>query len=141
MGKHTSYQRQQARIQRNHVSPVMRGIGCIMIVLIPILAYGSSVYLVNYGVRSGWPIPLASLGAPHIYPLLWKLGGLTIILNYIQAQNNLVANLFFTVTITIVIFGIMAIIYGAIYRIFGPSQYGPTDVPPIRGVKVKRYKR
>jgi len=24
MGKHTSYQRQQARIQRNHVSPVMR---------------------------------------------------------------------------------------------------------------------
>jgi hypothetical protein len=141
MGKHTSYQRQKERVQRNQVNPVMRGIGCILIVLIPILAYGSAVYLVNYGERSGWPIPLVWLGTPGIYPLLWKLGGLTVVLNYIQAQNNLVANLIFAIAIAIVIFGILAIIYGAIYRIFGPPQYGPTDVPPMRGVKVKRYKR
>ena len=25
--------------------------------------------------------------------------------------------------------------------IIGPPQYGPTDVPPVRGRKVKRYKR
>lgn len=141
MGRYTSYQRPKPKVDRNQVNPVMRGIGCILIVLIPILAYGSSVYLVNYGIQKGWPIPLAWLGTPEIYPLLWKLSGLTVILNYIQAQNNLWANLVFALVMTIFIFGIMAIIYGFIYKIFGPPEYGPTDVPPIRGVKVKRYKR
>ena len=141
MGRYTSYQKPKPKVDRNQVNPVMRGIGCILIVLIPILAYGSAVYLVNYGIRTGWPIPLAWLGAPEIYPLLWKLSGLTVILNFVHAQNNLWANLVFAFAISIVIFGIMAIIYGFIYKLFGPPEYGPTDVPPIRGVKVKRYKR
>lgn len=141
MGRYTSYQKEKAKVQRNQVNPVMRGIGCILIFLIPIIAYGSSVYLVNYGVSRAWPIPPDWLGTPEVYPILFKLGGLRVILNYIQAQNNLVANLVFTVAIAIVIFGLMAIIYGVIYKLFGPAQYGPTDAPPIRGVKVKRYKR
>jgi hypothetical protein len=119
----------------------MRGIGCILMVVVPIIAYGSAVYLVDYGVRRAWPIPLVWLGAPDIPPVLWKLAGLSAILNYIQSQNNLVANLVFALTLTIVIFGIMAIIYGFLYKLFGPPEYGPTDVPPVRGRKVKRYKR
>ena len=141
MGKYTSYQREKAKAKRNEVNPVMRGIGCILIVLVPILAYGTAVYLVDYGVRSGWPIPLTWLGSVEIPPLLLKLGGLTVIWNFLVAQNNLEANLLFAFAITIVIFGVLAVIYGFIYRIFGPSQYGPTDIPPIRGRKVKRYKR
>ena len=141
MGRYTSYQKQKPKVNRNQVNPVMRGIGCILIVLIPILAYGTSVYVVNYGVSRGWPIPINWLGAPPIHPFLWKLTGLNLILTYIQAQNNLIANLVFAFTISVVIFGIMAILYGFIYKMFGPPEYGPTDVPPIRGVKVKRYKR
>ena len=141
MGRYTSYQKQKERAQRNQVHPVMRGIGCILLVLVPILAYGTSIYAVNYGVRRGLPIPVNWLGAPDIPPILWKLGGLTVALNYIQAQNNLVANLFFALAITIVIFGILSILYGFMYRFFGPPEYGPTDMPPERGRKVKRYKR
>jgi hypothetical protein len=141
MGRYTSYQREKAKAKRNEVNPVMRGIGCVLIVLVPILAYGTAVYAVNYGVRSGWPIPATWLGIIEIPPLLLKLAGLTVIWNFLRAQNNLTANLVFAAAITIVIFGILAIIYGFTYRLFGPSQYGPTDVPPIRGQKVKRYKR
>ncbi len=141
MGRYTSYQKQKQRVNRNQVNPVMRGIGCILLVLIPILAYGSSIYVVNYGVSKGWPLPINWLGTPPIAPILWKLTGLDLILTYIQAQNNLIANLVFAFVITIVLFGIMAILYGFIYKMFGPPEYGPTDVPPIRGVKVKRYKR
>jgi hypothetical protein len=141
MGRHTSYQRQKQRALRGQIHPVMRGIGCILMVIVPIISYGSAVLLVNYGVRSGWPIPPNWLGTPTFHQLLWRLSGLQVILNFLQAQTNLVANLFFAIALTVLIFGIMAIIYGFIFKLFGPPEYGPTDVPPIRGVKVKRYKR
>jgi hypothetical protein len=69
-----------------------------------------------------------------------KLGGLRPVWDFIISQTNLIANLFFAVGIAIVIFGAMSIIYGIMFRMMGPPQYGPTDAPPIR-VKVKRYKR
>jgi hypothetical protein len=142
MGKYTTYRKQpEKKVNRDEVHPVMRGIGCILLVLVPILAYGMAVYLVDYGVHKGWPYPAAWLGTISIPPLLRELGGLTIIWNFLQAQNNLIANLAFAVVITIVVFGILSIIYGLTYRLFGPPQYGPTDIPPIRGRKIKRYRR
>jgi hypothetical protein len=141
MGRYSSYQKQKPKVNRDEVHPVMRGIGCILLVLVPILAYGTSVYLVDYGVSKGWPIPATWLGIINIPPLLQKLAGLTVIWNFLQAQNNLTANLIFAFAVTILIFGILAIIYGFTYRLFGPPEYGPTDIPPERGRKVKRYKR
>jgi hypothetical protein len=141
MGRYTSYQKPKPKPKRDEVHPVMRGIGCILLVLVPILAYGSAGYLVNYGVGKGWPIPIAWLGMVDIPPFLLKLGGLAVVWNYLRAQNNLMANLVFAFTITVVIFGILAVLYGFMYRLFGPPEYGPTDVPPERGRKVKRYKR
>ena len=140
MGKYSSHARIPEKPRNVGVHPVMRGIGCIMIVLVPILAYGSAVLLVNYGFSRGWPIPGGWYGPPTIHPLLLKLQGLTPIWNFLRLQNNLIANLIFAVVITVVIGGLMAIIYGYIYTLFGPPRYGPTDVPPIR-IKVKRYKR
>ena len=141
MGRYTSYQREKAKAKRNEVNPVMRGIGCILIVLVPILAYGTAVYLVDYGVHKGLSIPATWLGMVNIPPLLLKLTGLSVVWSFLQAQNNLTANLVFALAIAIVIFGILAIIYGFIYRFSGPPEYGPTDMPPVRGRKVKRYKR
>jgi hypothetical protein len=140
MGRHTSFQRERARAQRNQIHPVMRGIGCVLLVLVPIISYGSAVYLVNYGVRSGWPIPPNWLGTPEVHPFLRRFAGLNVILDFLQAQTNLIANLIFALALAVLIFGILAIIYGFVFKLFGPPQYGPTDVPPIR-VKVKRYKR
>jgi hypothetical protein len=140
MGKYTTHSRQAPKPRNVGVHPVMRGIGCIMIVVVPLLAYGAAVLLVNYGLRQGWPIPSTWLGSVTIHPLLLGLRNLAPIWNFLLQQNNLVANLIFAVAITIVIGGIMSILYGYIYSIFGPPRYGPQDAPPIR-VKVKRYKR
>lgn len=143
MGKYTSHSRQPSKPRPSDlgVHPVMRGIGCIMMIVVPIVAYGISILLVNYGAAHGWPIPPGWFGPPDIHPLLWKLEGLHSILVFLQSQNNLEANLFFTIIITIIFGGIMSIIYGYIYTLFGPPRYGPQDAPPMRGVKVKRYKR
>lgn len=120
---------------------MMRGIGCIMMVVVPILAYGLAILLVNYGARRGWPIPQEWFGPIAIPPLLWNLQGLRPILQFLQAQNNLEANLIFAVVLVILIGGIMTMIYGYMHTLFGPPKYGPQDAPPLRGVKVKRYKR
>lgn len=122
------------------VHPVMRGIGCIMMVIVPILAYGVSLLLVDYGTRNGWPIPPDWLGTPTFNPLLWRISGVASILPFLQAQTNLTANLIFTAAITIVTGGLMSVLFGYIYQIFAPPRYGPTDVPPPR-IKTKRYKR
>jgi hypothetical protein len=118
----------------------MRGIGCIMMVVVPILSWGLAVLLVNYGTRQDWPIPPSWFGRIEIHPLLLRLEGLRPVWNFLMAQQNLVAHLVFTVAIIIVIGGVMSVIYGYLYSIFGPPQYGPQDAPPIR-IKVKRYKR
>jgi len=109
-------------------------------VVVPILAYGIAVLLVNYGYAHGWPIPSTWFGPPKFPDLLWKLQGLQVILNFLTAQNNLKANVIFTIALIIVIGGIMSMIYGYMYTLFGPPRYGPQDEPPIR-VKVKRYRR
>lgn len=140
MGKYTSVRKAAPPPRNQEVHPLMRGIGCIMMIIVPILAYGSAVLLVNYGVSRGWPIPPSWLGTPTFHPLLWRLQGLTTVLGFLQSQTNLMANLVFAIAITVVIGGIMAIIYGYIYKLFGPPQYGPTDAPPER-VKVKKYTR
>jgi len=139
MGKYSSNAHRKAAPPRNRIPPAVRGIGCITMVLVPVLAYGTAILLVNGPGRS-WPIPATWFGAPHLPAIMFKLQGLSPITGFLMAQNNLTANLVFAVAITLVIYAVMSIIYGYIYNMFGPSKYGPTDVPPPR-VKTKKYTR
>lgn len=140
MGRYTSYQRQKPTGQRGQVHPVMRGIGCILFAIVPLISYGVAVLLVNYGAKNGWPIPPNWLGTPTIHPLLLRLQGMRVIWDFLLRQSNLMANLIFALAIAVVIFGVLSIIYGYMFKLMGPPEYGPTDVPPVR-IKVKRYKR
>jgi hypothetical protein len=140
MGKYTTHSRQAPKRRSYGVHPVMRGIGCIMMIVVPILAYGLALFLVDYGIRQGWPIPSTWLQPITIHPLLFRLRGLTPVWNFLLVQDNLMAVMVFTIAIIVVIGGLMSIIFGYLYSLFGPPRYGPLDAPPIR-VKVKRYKR
>ena len=140
MGKYTTYKHTPPKPRNLGVHPVMRGIGCIMMIVVPLLSYGIALFLIDYGIRNGWPLPPSWLQPLNIHPLLLRLRGLDPVWNFLLRQDNLIAILVFTIGITIVIGGLMSVLYGYIYSLFGPPQYGPQDAPPIR-VKVKRYKR
>jgi hypothetical protein len=140
MGKYTFYRNPPPKPRDLGVHPVMRGIGCIMMILVPIVAYGASLFVIDYGIRNGWPIPPEWLGRITIPAWLMQWGNLGPLWSFLSAQNNLIAVVIFTIVITIVIGGLMSIIYGYLYALFGPPQYGPQDAPPIRA-KVKRYRR
>lgn len=139
MGKYSSQSRSRPGPDRNQVPPLVRGIGCITFVLVPAISYGIADFVVR-GPAAGWGIPPEWLGPPAIPSLLLALNGLTPIWNYLLSVQNLTANLIFAVAITIIIGGFMAIVYGYVYAMFGPSKYGPQDVPPPR-VKTKKYTR
>jgi len=121
------------------VHPVMRGIGCIMMIIVPVLAYIASDLLIESGFGRG-VIPPAWYQRIQFPPFLMQLSGLAVVLRAIGRIEHLPANLVFTTVIVIIVGGVMSIFYGYVYSLFGPSKYGPTDEPPIR-VKVKRYKR
>ncbi len=140
MGKYTTYRTQPPKPRNVGVHPIVRGIGCIMMIVVPILAYGFAILLVNYGISRGWPLPASWLGIPTIPQFLLGIRVLAPFWNFLLVQNNLIANLVFAIVLTIIIGGLMSILYGYIYTIFGPPLYGPQDAPPIR-TKVKRYKR
>ena len=68
MGKYSSYSRPKPKPRNVGVHPVMRGIGCIMMVVVPILSYGIAALLVNYGATHGWPIPAEWFGPLSVHP-------------------------------------------------------------------------
>jgi hypothetical protein len=140
MGKYTSQVKQKETPRVRGVHPIMKGLGCVIMIIVPILSYGVAILIVDIGVQRAWPIPAEWLGTPQFHPWLWKLSGLAYILGWLQTQTNLYANFVFAIGVGTVIGGIMAIFFGYLYRMAGPSEYGPLDVPPAR-VKVKRYKR
>jgi hypothetical protein len=109
-------------------------------VIIPLLSYGIAVYWIQEGLPGSTLIPPSLLGPPNIPPFFFSSPALSPIANFLQGQNNLSANLIFAVAFAMIIGGFMAIVYGYVYSMFGPSKYGPTDVPPPR-VKTKKYTR
>lgn len=140
MGKYTSMSKKKETPRVTGVNPIMKGLGCFIFILVPPISYAIAMLLVQVGVQQGWPLPPAWLGYVKIHPVIKSLEGLTPVYNMIESQANLVATLVFAFGVMVVIGGIMAIFFGYLYKFFGPSEYGPHDVPPIR-VKVKRYKR
>lgn len=140
MGKYHSNSRNRAPIVRNQIPAVVRGIGCLTMVIIPLLSYGIAVYWIENGLPGSALIPPNLLGQPNIPPIFFSSPVLARIAGFLQSQNNLSANLLFAVAFAMIIGGFMAVVYGYVYSMFGPSKYGPTDVPPPR-VKTKKYSR
>lgn len=142
MGKYRTNSSRRPTPPRNRVPPLMRGLGCITMVLVPVFSYGLAVYWIENGLPGTQLIPPGWMGPPTIPPLLLNLQGpvMVPIWTFLQAQQNLTANLAFALAIAFIIGGFMAIIYGYIFSMFGPSKYGPQDVPPPR-VKTKKYTR
>ncbi len=95
------------------IHPVWQGIGCLMMVLIPIISYAAAVILVDANIQNRWvPIPPEFIGPPG-RPLLYSQLGVTVLLSMFG-------------------FIIFVIFYTILYRVTGPPRLGPTDAPPIR---------
>jgi hypothetical protein len=140
MGKYTSQIRKPPVKKGESPHSIWRGIGCLMMVLIPILSIALAHETIQYGIENEWLIPYQLLGYPVLPDFFYKVRILRMVFLPITRVENLYAWAAFTVGYMIVIGGIISVVYAVVYRYFGPPRYGPFDEPPPK-VKVKKYTR
>lgn len=99
------------------IHPVWQGIGCIMLILIPIMAYAGAVLLVQANLEYHWvPMP-ASLSRTVSIPNIGEV-------------EYLYLNLLVAAVLALVGFALLVALYAFIYRIVGPPRLGPLDADP-----------
>jgi len=126
MARYESYQtpknnRDSKGAKTSYVHPIWRGIGFAMIVLTPIMGWFSSVLIFDLNRQNKW------LAIPRDLLVSTK-------------DPYLLIKIILAVVISLLIFLVFQLITFFLYRITGPSRYGPLDVPPVR-YSGKRYKR
>lgn len=141
MGKYDSLNRRRKSKPTETTHPIWRGIGCLMIVIMPVIAFGFAVITLEAALAQDWPIPRQFLGYVSLPDFLYNSRILIPILNSITSVENLMAYIVFTFIYVVILGAILSFVYAIAYRLVGPPVYGPLDVPPPRGFKPKRYKR
>ena len=129
--------RSKPKIERPH--PVWRGIGCILMIVVPIISFG----IAELTVQSTWAqkyVPYQLLGYPVMPAILWKPGFLDPVLGFIQGLPNFYGVLAFFLLYLIVIGAFVAVGNAYLYKTLGPPRYGPQDAPPPK-IKARPYKR
>ena len=140
MTKHRTYERQPNPVRRKEPHPIWRGIGCLIMLLVPALSLGISVLLIEMALSLGIQLPPGLLGYPLMPNILFRVPGLVAILNWIHSINNLYAILVGAFAIAIILASLLALGYAFLYRLVGPPRYSPLDAPPPN-IKVRKYKR
>lgn len=122
MTKYQQYwQERKPRPQKHQVHPIWAGIGIILMILTPILAYASTLVLLMENAKRRWFAIPPDMIAPGADPYLY-------------------VKIILTVFFIIVFSAIFMLITFALYSLFGPSRYGPLDVEPT-AYRGPRYRR
>ena len=102
------------------IHPIWRGIGFLLIILIPIISYFAGLLVIDANkIHNYVAIP----------PDLINTNG----------DAFLFVKIIMTVVIAFVIYMVFMLITLVAFRLFGPAQYGPTDAPPPRRKIHRRY--
>ncbi len=119
MGKYDRFQEVQVMKKKPAgVHPIWRGIGCLLMLIIPVISYAGAMVLLQANRQKGWIRVPAELAVPL---------DLRLFVLPITIIELLVTILFLLALVLIVM-----IVYSLTYRVAGPPRYGPTDAPPPR---------
>jgi hypothetical protein len=142
MGRYEKYEIRKRVVKKaSEPHPVWRGIGCLIIILLPIISYALADATIQIGINAHWSfLPYELIGAPRFPDFVWKYWQLAALAGPITKIDNLYANLMLTGIYAIVLGGLTSLGYSIVYRYIGPPRYGPQDVPPPK-IKTKPYKR
>lgn len=122
------------------IHPVWRGIGFLMMVLVPVMAGAAAVIMKDLGFQLGWPFLYELTGTIRLPEVFYAIPVIRNIAYWISSIANLRAILLFFALFVIVFSGIMSLLYAMIYRLIGPPQYTPLDAPAEK-IRARRYTR
>lgn len=126
MSKYMKYNDRSRMAERPwKIHPIWRGIGCLLMLMIPVMAYAGAVVLVRENSQNKWlPMPAELMQTVNI--------------PYLGDVKAFFAVLIVTVLLMIIGFGVVTILYSLIYSAFGPPRLGPLDAPPVRTSPARR---
>jgi hypothetical protein len=110
-----TYQPKSRRTVIPPVHPVWRGIGCFLLILLPIIAFAGAKLLVQANTRQRWLQVPNELYGSFTLPVIGRI---------------LFVDLAVTVLLIVIGFAVLTVLYAIIYRIIGIPRYGPLDSPP-----------
>jgi hypothetical protein len=119
--------------------PIWRGIGCLIIVLVPILSFAAASVTMPVLFNRGL-VPKQLLFTPETPTWLWYAPVVAQTFQFLFGRYAIFATLILTFVYILVLGGLFSVIYAAMYRTVAPSRYGPMDAPPPK-VKIGKYKR
>ncbi len=130
MGKYGISSQRETSVRKPEEPHYMwRGLGCLLMIIVPLISWALSVQIVNSMLKNGYSLPVGLLGRPGL-PAFIRGTGLNAMLLPLFSTNNLYAYLLFTVICIIVISSVFSLVYAIVYRVVNPYRYGPTDAPP-----------
>lgn len=137
MGYHTNYQRVSQK--KPVINPIWRGIGCILIVVVPLITYALTVIFIPTVLATGMIPPELTR---HVdFPLwVYRTPFLDVIATFIRGINNLWLGVIMFIVILLLLTGISSLIYVSVLQVIGPPRYTEMDAPPPK-YKAKPYKR
>ena len=121
------------------MNPIWRGIGCILLVVVPLLAFGLMVLLVPSIIATG-KVPYQLVGYVHFPDWAYKVMIISSIARFIGSLNNLWLNIITFFVIILLLTTVASLLYTWMYSLVGPAQYTALDAPPSKH-KAKAYKR
>jgi hypothetical protein len=118
MGNYT-FKESKQKERKPH--PIWRGIGCVLMILNPVMSYFGMILIMQLNAQNGWFKIPNDLYVEYKDPLIMVNGIVFLIILFL-------------------LFSIYALFVFIIQKVAGPARYGIYDVPPVwyRG---KRYKR
>jgi hypothetical protein len=127
MGKYSNYYRKEEAPKVRKIHPIWRGIGFLLIIIIPFISFIGALILIDENAKRGWYRIPADLVFRFNLPL-------------IGTDPLLLMKIILTLIIMFLIYIVFLLFSFLINSIFGVSGYGPHDAPlePYRG---KPYKR
>jgi hypothetical protein len=137
MGKYVRYHSKTPGKKPMH--PVWRGIGCLLIVFVPLLSLWLMTVFVPKIVATG-RLPYQLVGPVHFPTWMLRLRFLDGITGFIGSLDNLWIGIITFLVILLILTAIVSISYALIYGAIGPARYTEQDAPPAK-YKTKKYTR
>jgi hypothetical protein len=137
MGKYAKYQRKSPA--KGGLHPIWRGIGCILIIVVPWLAYWLMVVIVPQIIATG-KVPYQLLGYIRFPEWAFRYRIIAGLASFFSSLQNPWINMITFFVILLILTSIASLVYATIYKVIGPARYTELDAPPTK-YKTKVYKR
>ncbi len=135
--KYRKYERKE--IVKKEIAPIWRGIGCVLFILVPALAWLLTGLAVPPVMATG-EVPPGIAGHAQFPAWMEKVPGLNSGTAYLSSVDALWLKVIIFVVIALLLATVSSLIYTMIQGVMGPPRYTEMDAPEAeRGAK--RYTR